>query len=90
MRKGDVQKTQLPNRHKFSFECLPTKEFEMKEYTLVLIDENQNINIYKQDTFDETIEKVKELRDSYENFDTKEIKWILYKGNEIMASKDIE
>ena len=62
----------------------------MKEFTLVLIDNNQNINIYKQDTFDETIKKIVELRDSYENFDTKEIKWILYKGNEIMASKDIE
>ena len=62
----------------------------MKEFTLVLIDNNQNINIYKQDTFDETVKKIVELRDSYENFDTKEIKWILYKGNEIMASKDIE
>ena len=62
----------------------------MKEFMLVLIDNNQNINIYKQDTFDETIKKIVELRDSYENFDTKEIKWILYKGNEIMASKDIE
>ena len=62
----------------------------MKTFTLVVIDENQNINIYKQDTFDETIQKVKELRDSYENFNTREIKWILYKGNEIMASKDIE
>lgn len=62
----------------------------MKEFMLVLIDNNQNINIYKQDTFDETIKKIVELRDSYDNFDTKEIKWILYKGNEIMASKDIE
>lgn len=62
----------------------------MKTFTLVVIDENQNINIYKQDTFDETIQKVKDLRDSYENFDTKETKWILYKGNEIIASKDIE
>ena len=62
----------------------------MKEYTLVVINNNQNINIYRQDTFDETIEKVKELRDSYENFDTKETKWILYKGNDILASKDIE
>ncbi len=62
----------------------------MKEFTLVLIDNNQNINIYKQDTFDETVKKIVELRDSYENFNTREIKWILYKGNEIMASKDIE
>ena len=62
----------------------------MKEFMLVLIDNNQNINIYKQDTFDETIKKIVELRDSYENFDTKEIKWILYKGNDILASKDIE
>ena len=62
----------------------------MKEFMLVLIDNNQNINIYKQDTFDETVKKIVELRDSYENFDTKEIKWILYKGNEILASKDIE
>ena len=62
----------------------------MKEFMLVIIDNNQNINIYKQDTFDETIKKIVELRDYYENFDTKEIKWILYKGNEIFASKDIE
>ena len=62
----------------------------MKEFMLVLIDNNQNINIYKQDTFDETIKKIVELRDYYKNFDTTEIKWILYKGNEIMASKDIE
>lgn len=62
----------------------------MKEFMLVIIDNNQNINIYKQDTFDETIKKIVELRDYYENFDTTEIKWILYKGNEILASKDIE
>ena len=62
----------------------------MKEFTLVIIDNNQNINIYKQDTFDETIKKIVELRDYYENFDTTEIKWILYKGNDILASKDIE
>ena len=62
----------------------------MKEFMLVLIENNQNINIYKQDTFDETIKKIVELRDYYENFDTTEIKWILYKGNEILASKDIE
>ena len=62
----------------------------MKEFTLVIIDNNQNINIYKQDTFDETVKKIVELRDSYENFDTKETKWILYKGNDILASKDIE
>ena len=62
----------------------------MKEFMLVLIDNNQNINIYKQDTFDETVKKIVELRDSYENFDTKEIKWILYKGNDILTSKDIE
>ena len=62
----------------------------MKEFMLVIIDNNQNINIYKQDTFDETIKKIVELRDYYENFDTKEIKWILYKGDEILASKDIE
>ena len=62
----------------------------MKEFTLVIIDNNQNINIYKQDTFDETIKKIVELRDSYDNFDTTEIKWILYKGNDILASKDIE
>ena len=62
----------------------------MKEFMLVLIDNNQNINIYKQDTFDETIKKIVELRDYYENFDTTEIKWILYKGNDILASKDIE
>ena len=62
----------------------------MKEFMLVLIDNNQNINIYKQDTFDETIKKIVELRDYYKNFDTKEIKWILYKGNEVLASKDIE
>mgnify|MGYP003138800436 FL=1 len=62
----------------------------MKEFMLVIIDNNQNINIYKQDTLDETIKKIVELRDYYENFDTTEIKWILYKGNEIMASKDIE
>ena len=62
----------------------------MKEFMLVIIDNKQNINIYKQDTFDETIKKIVELRDSYKNFDTKEVKWILYKGNEIFASKDIE
>ena len=62
----------------------------MKEFMLVIIDNNQNINIYKQDTFDETVKKIVELRDSYENFDAKEIKWILYKGNDILASKDIE
>ena len=62
----------------------------MKEFMLVIIDNNQNINIYKQDTFDETIKKIVELRDYYENFDTTEIKWILYKGNDILASKDIE
>ena len=62
----------------------------MKEFTLVIIDNNQNINIYKQDTFDETVKKIVELRDYYENFDTTEIKWILYKGNDILASKDIE
>ena len=62
----------------------------MKEFMLVIIDNNQNINIYKQDTFDETIKKIVELRDYYENFDTEEIKWILYKGNEVLASKDIE
>ena len=62
----------------------------MKEFTLVLIDNNQNINIYKQDTFDETVKKIVELRDYYENFDSNEIKWILYKGNDILASKDIE
>ena len=62
----------------------------MKEFTLVIIDNNQNINIYKQDTFDETVKKIVELRDYYDNFDSNEIKWILYKGNEILASKDIE
>jgi hypothetical protein len=62
----------------------------MKEFMLVLIDNNQNINIYKQDTFDETVKKIVELRDYYDNFNTKEIKWILYKGNDILASKDIE
>ena len=64
----------------------------MKEFMLVIIDNNQNINIYKQDTLDETIKKIVELRDYYghNKFNTKEIKWILYKGNEIMASKDIE
>jgi hypothetical protein len=62
----------------------------MKEFMLVIIDNKQNINIYKQDTFDETIKKIVELRDYYENFDSNEIKWILYKGNEILASKDIE
>ena len=62
----------------------------MKEFMLVIIDNKQNINIYKQDTFDETSKKIVELRDYYENFDSNEIKWILYKGNEILASKDIE
>tara|TARA_A100001388_G_C28406848_1_gene328636 strand:+ start:45 stop:233 length:189 start_codon:yes stop_codon:yes gene_type:complete len=62
----------------------------MKEFMLVIIDNKQNINIYKQDTFDETVKKIVELRDYYENFDSNEIKWILYKGNEILASKDIE
>ena len=62
----------------------------MKEFMLVIIDNKQNINIYKQDTFDETIKKIVELRDYYDNFDSNEIKWILYKGNEILASKDIE
>ena len=61
----------------------------MSNFTLVVIN-GENLNIYKQDTFDETIKKIVELRDYYENFDTKEIKWILYKGNEILASKDIE
>ena len=61
----------------------------MSNFTLVVIN-GENLNIYKQDTFDETIKKIVELRDSYKNFDTKEIKWILYKGNEIFASKDIE
>ena len=62
----------------------------MKEFMLVIIDNKQNINIYKQDTFDETIKKIVELRDYYDNFDSNEIKWILYKSNEILASKDIE
>jgi hypothetical protein len=62
----------------------------MKEFMLVIIDNKQNINIYKQDTFDETIKKIVELRDYYDNFDSNEIKWILYKGNDILASKDIE
>ncbi len=62
----------------------------MKEFMLVIIDNKQNINIYKQDTFDETVKKIVELRDYYDNFDSNEIKWILYKGNEILASKDIE
>ena len=62
----------------------------MKEFMLVIIDNKQNINIYKQDTFDETVKKIVELRDYYENFDSNEIKWILYKGNDILASKDIE
>ena len=62
----------------------------MKEFMLVIIDNKQNINIYKQDTFDETVKKIVELRDYYEDFDSNEIKWILYKGNEILASKDIE
>ena len=61
----------------------------MKEFMLVVIN-GENLNIYKQDTFDETVKKIVELRDYYDNFDTKEIKWILYKGNEILASKDIE
>ena len=61
----------------------------MSNFTLVVIN-GENLNIYKQDTFDETIKKIVELRDYYENFDTKEIKWILYKGNDILASKDIE
>ncbi len=61
----------------------------MSNFTLVVIN-GENLNIYKQDTFDETIKKIVELRDYYDNFDTKEIKWILYKGNEILASKDIE
>lgn len=65
-------------------------EFDMKTFTLVVIDNNQNINIYKQDTFDETVEKIVELRDSYENFNAVDTKWILYKGNDIIASKDIE
>ena len=62
----------------------------MKEFMLVIIDNKQNINIYKQDTFDETVKKIVELRDYYDNFDSNEIKWILYKGNDILASKDIE
>lgn len=62
----------------------------MKEFMLVIIDNKQNINIYKQDTFDETVKKIVELRDYYEDFDSNEIKWILYKGNDILASKDIE
>ena len=62
----------------------------MKEFMLVIIDNKQNINIYKQDTFDETIKKIVELRDYYDNFDSNEMKWILYKGNDILASKDIE
>ena len=62
----------------------------MKEFMLVIIDNKQNINIYKQDTFDETVKKIVELRDYYDNFDSNETKWILYKGNEILASKDIE
>ena len=61
----------------------------MSNFTLVVIN-GENLNIYKQDTFDETIKKIVELRDYYDNFDSNEIKWILYKGNEIFASKDIE
>jgi len=61
----------------------------MSNFTLVVIN-GENLNIYKLDTFNESIQKIVELRDSYKNFDTKEIKWILYKGNDILASKDIE
>jgi len=61
----------------------------MSNFTLVVIN-GENLNIYKQDTFDETIKKIVELRESYKNFDGSDTKWILYKGNEIFASKDIE
>lgn len=52
-------------------------------FTLVLID-GDIINIYKQETFDESIKKMVELKDH------KDLKWIFYKGNEIFASKGID
>ena len=42
----------------------------MSNFTLVVI-EGELINIYKQDTFDETVKKIVELRDSYENLTQK-------------------
>jgi len=58
----------------------------MSNFTLVVIN-GENLNIYKQDTFDESIQKIVELK---ETIDNENVKWIFYKGNEIFASKDIE
>ena len=55
-------------------------------FTLVVID-GDIINIYKQDTFDESIQKMIELKDLNGRED---LKWIFYKGNEIFASKGID
>ncbi len=52
-------------------------------FTLVVID-GELINIYKQETFNESIQKMTELKDR------EGLKWIFYKGNEIFASKGID
>ena len=57
--------------------------FEMSNFTLVVID-GDFINIYKQETFNESIEKMVELKDR------EDLKWIFYKQNEILASKGID
>lgn len=56
----------------------------MSNFTLVVIN-GENLNIYKLDTFNESIQKMVELKETIEN-----AKWIFYKGDEIFASKDIE
>jgi len=55
----------------------------MSNFTLVVID-GDFINIYKQETFNESIEKMVELKDR------EDLKWIFYKQNEILASKGID
>jgi len=63
----------------------------MSNFTLVVIN-GENLNIYKQDTFSETIKKIVELKESYENFDIdgSDTKWILYEGDKVLASKGVE
>ena len=55
----------------------------MSNFTLLVID-GDLINIYKQETLHESIQKMIELKGR------EDIKWILYKGKEIFSSKGID
>lgn len=58
----------------------------MSNFTLLVID-GDLINIYKQETLHDSIQKMIELKYLKERED---IKWILYRDKEIFSSKGID